>query len=313
MENDSNIDASSNAQQTVQDQVNQPTINPERTKVNNIFGWVAIIGIPLLIFGLIIFFGYPLSLLLVSVLFGDMKNVDLGFIPIILVANTLIMLFFGVVSGIVVFLITRKLKTFFLGFGIFMLIFVIYFLCMQIFVHQYFSSEVNKTIENANEVVGQENLIFTYVTSEPIYDSDRKLEEVRIIYKVLAPKSGDYIIDATLATPQVGEGSASQKIPLVTTFYKSKVSLTEKVPYNLVVPFKMRPLIEVGYVGKMNVYFQAWRSNLKIKGTQWDKSPITSWPINISDSGSSPNFNIDKFNRYKETVYSVGPFPVSRP
>lgn len=296
-----------------QNTVSQPAQIPNKPKINNRLVWVTVFGAPILTYILFQILGYPLSFVLIPILFGDTSNAGLGGLAILMVTTILLAVIFGLICGLLVYLVTKKIKLLFVGFGIFMLIFAVHRTIIKISSEKYLSTEVNTALKNVDEVVGKEKLIFTYVNSAPIYNTNSILDEVKITFKVVAPQTGDYLIDSYLATPYDLYGPKDQEVPRANTFNKMTVSLTEEVPFDLVLPLKMKPFVDANYEGKLKLSFRIWRTNIQVKDVAWHKEPITSWPVNITDSGSSPNYAFSIDSGQEEHLYSVGPFSVSHP
>ena len=312
MENQINA-SDQNTPQIGQNPNSQPIKIPEKLKLSNRLIWATVLGGPFLTYILFQTLVYPLSFVLIPVLFGDTSNAELGGLAILMVTSILLAILFGLLCGFLVYFVTKKIKLLFVGFGIFMLIFTIHRLLIKISSEKYLSTQVNTVLKNVDEVVGKEKLIFTYVDSEPIYNANSVLDEAKITFKVVAPKTGDYLIGSHLATPYDLYGPKDQGVPRAGTFDKITINLSEGVPIDLVILLKMKPFVDVSYNGKLNLSFRVWRTNIQVKDVAWNKEPITNWPINISDSGNSPNFKVSKDSGQEEPVYSVGPFPISRP
>lgn len=312
MENQINV-GDQNAQQVGQNPVNQPVQIPEKPKINNRLVWATVFGAPILTYILFQILGYPLSFVLIPILFRDISNAGLGGLAILMVTTILLAVIFGLICGLLVYLVTKKIKLLFVGFGIFMLIFAVHRTIIKISNEKYLTTEVNTALKNVNEVVGKEKLIFTYSNSAPIYNANSILDEVKITFKVVAPQTGDYLIDSYLATPYDLYGPKDQEVPRADTFNKMTIGLTEQVPFDLILPLKMKPFVDANYEGKLKLSFRVWRTNIQVKDVAWHKEPITSWPVNITDSGSSPNYIVSKDSGQEKPIYSVGPFSISRP
>lgn len=301
-----------NTQQVGRNPVSQPIQIPEKQKVNNRLILTAIFGVPILTYILFQISGYPLSFVLIPILFGDASNAGLGALAILMVTTIILAIFFALLCGLLIYILTKKIKFLFIGFGIFMLIFVVHRTVIKISGEKYLTTEVNTALKNVDDVVGKEKLSFTYISSMPIYNANNLLEEGKITFSVVAPKTGDYLIDSYLATPYDLYGPKDQGVPRADTFNKTTISLTEGVPFDLVITFEMKSFIEVNYEGKLNLSFRVWRTNIQVKDVTWHKEPLTSWPVNIIDSGKSSNYKVSKDSGQEEPIYSVGPFYVSR-
>lgn len=311
MENQVNV-GDQNTQQTGQNPVSQPIQIPEKPRVNNRLILTIIFGVPILTYILFQISGYPLTSVLIPILFGDTSNAGLGGIAILMVTTIILAIFFALLCGLLIYIITKKIKFLFVGFVIFMLIFAVHRTVIKISGEKYLTTEVNTALKNVDDVVGKEKLSFTYVGSVPIYNANNLLEEGKITFSVVAPKTGDYLIDSYLATPYDLYGPKDQGVPRADTFNKTTISLIEGVPFDLVIPFEMKSFVEVNYEGKLNLSFRVWRTNIQVKDVAWHKEPLTSWPVNIIDSGKSSNYKVSKDSGQEEPIYSIGPFYVSR-
>lgn len=312
MENQINVD-DQNTQQIAQNPVDQHVQIPEKPRVSNRLILTTIFGVPVFTYILFQILEYPISLALIPILFGDTSNAGLGLLAILMVTTIMLAIFFGLICGLLIYLLTKKIRFLFVGFGVFMLIFAVHRTIIKISFEKYLSTEVNTALKNVDEVVGKEKLTFTYIESGPIYDANGTLKEGKITFKVVAPKTGDYSIDSYLATPYDLYGPKDQGVPRTDTFNKTTVSLTEGVPFDLIISVKMKSFVDVNYEGKLNLSFRVWRTKIQVKNVAWLKEPITSWPVNIMDSGNSPNYKVSKDSGQAEPIYSVGPFYISRP
>lgn len=312
MENQVNV-SDQNTQQIGQNPVSQPIPVSEKPRENYRLILTTIFGVPVLTYILFQLIGYPLSFVLIPILFGDTSNAGLGGIAILMITTIMLAVFFGLLCGLLVYFLTRRIKFLFVGFGIFILIFTIHRTIIKINSEKYLTTEVNTALKGVDEVIGKEKLIFTYDDSVPVYNTNNILEEVKITFKVIAPKTGDYLIDSYLATPYDLYGPKDQEVPRADTFKKTTINFTEGVPFDLALSLEMKPLVDVNYEGKLNLSFRVWRTNIQVKDVAWHKDPITSWPVNIMDSGKSPNYKVSKDSGQEEPIYSIGPFYISRP
>ncbi|MBU0975283.1 MAG: hypothetical protein ABIE03_05990 [Patescibacteria group bacterium] len=314
MENQVDI-GDQNIKQVGKSYVSQPIQTPAPEKARESYPLILtiIFGVPILSNILLQTVGYPLGYRLASVLVSDTSNAELDGFTTLLVTNIMLVVFFGVICGLLIYFLTKRIKFIFVGLGIFILIFAVYRIIIKISNEIYLTNEVNTALEGVDEVVGKEKLIFTYVDSVPVYDNKNILEEMEITFKVVAPKSGDYLIDSYLATPYDLYGPKDQEVSQADTFSKTTVSLTEGVPFDLIISLKMESFVDVNYEGNLNLSFRVWRTNIQVEDVAWHNEPISSWPVDIIDSGNSPNYKVSNDSGQEEPIYSVGPFYISRP
>ena len=300
-------------QQFEQNLINQQPLITDKPKPSIKLIIPAILGIPFVTYILFQLLSYPINLFLIPTLFGDTSNAGLGGIAILSVTTILIAIVFGLICGVAIYLVLKKIRYLFVGFALFMLIFVIHRTLIKISGERYLSSEVNSVLENVDEVVGKEKLTFTYTDSTPIYNGNGTLEAVKFSFKVITPKTGDYLIDSYLGLPRELRESAPVGNPRPDSFDKTTISLTQGVPVDYTVSLEMTSFVQFKYEGELNLNFRVWRTNIQVKDVAWHKEPLTSWPVNIVDSGNSQNIVASVNNGLENPVYLVGPFFISQP
>ncbi len=267
-----------------------------------------VLGITVLVYILFIFTQGPVISFLTPILFGDLSGIGLGGLVILPLVVIITSMLYGWINGLCVYLLMRKVKFFFIGFLIFMTIFITHAAYTVVSSQKYLSDETNRVSKDVEKVVGKEKIILTYLDSVPSYDADNILDKVQVTFDVIAPESGDYLFGADLATPYDLYGPVKQQVPRADTTYKVTVPLAKGVVFKLNIDFDMDPFTKVDYAGDLKLSLGVRRVNLNIKDVAWHKEPVTSFPVYLADSGSSKNFKLSKDSGVEEPVYTIGPF-----
>lgn len=308
MENQINV-GDQNTQQIGQNPISQPVQIPEKPRVNNRPILTTIFGVPVLTYILFQISGYPLSSVLIPILFGDTSNAGLGGLAILMVITIILAIFFALLCGLLIYILTKKIKFLFVGFGIFMLIFAVHRTVIKISSEKYLRTEVSTALKNVYDAVGKEKMTLTYISSAPLYDNEGVLDKVEVTFNVVAPESGEYTLYFSLRTPVPKDQQVSK---IYVNYKKEKLNLTEGVPFEVITSFEMKSFVEENYEGELKVDPEVWRTGIKKQDVAWHTNPITEWPVNIVDSGASSNFEISNSTGVEEPIYSVGPFYISR-
>ncbi|MDD5015719.1 MAG: hypothetical protein PHW73_11620 [Atribacterota bacterium] len=229
----------------------------------------------------------------------ELQGIELYFIIIIFS-----FLLFAFICGLTLYLLFRRIKHLFLGFFLFILIFIIFSALIYCIVGVYNEYEYNKVLTKVEEVVGNEKIIFTYVDSVPDYDENNQLREINVTFQIIAPKTGDYGVYSTLYSPEDPYGHN------IDTYSKTNMTFEEGVSYDKSFTFDMAPFVENEYEGILYLDFSVDRINIQIENVSWSTNPITWRNVNIIDSGQSPNYEISTDTGVESPVYSIGPFSI---
>lgn len=215
-----------------------------------------------------------------------------------------IFLIYGILNGYLIRRLTAYSKSYRIGIGLFILPIVL-FLCSSYTLDVVKKAQVDRRVA---EVIGDEKIAFTFVSSESKYwIGDGRLESVLVNFKVNAPKTGDYEVIGYLTNNQIntesGKGAVSPDATKI-------IRLTKGIITDLNFEFLLTPFTNVNYNGAVDIVLLANRKNITIDDNS--SQPITSWPLFIIDTGKSGNYKKTK-DYEKAAIYSINPFKQDKP
>lgn len=248
----------------------------------------------------------------------EYQNAGLAGFAFLLISMYLGVILYAFANGLTIYFFLRKIKTFFIGFFLFLLIVFIY-LRIQVYLgEQYLNNQYNQVNNRIEETVGKDPIIITYATSTPIYDSDAYvydsndiLTKLNVVFDVMAPETGEYQFDGYLSTHLYNEKSPIMQDPDANA--RVKATLTKGNSTKVSLEFDMASFVSTEYSGDVKLNFSVWRTNLNIKDVDYHKEPITSYPINVKDSGKSNNYIVSNRRGTEEPVYIIGSFSLTNP
>lgn len=248
----------------------------------------------------------------------EYQNIGLAAIGLLIIVTILTAILYAFVNGVIIYFFLRKIKTFFIGFFLFLLIVFIYFKIQGYLMEQYLNKQNKEVISRIEETIGKNPIIITYATSTPIYDSDAYvydhndiLTKLNVVFDVVAPETGEYQFEGYLSTHLYNEKSLIMQDP--DSNARVKATLTKGNSTKVSLEFDMASFASAKYSGDVKLNFSVWRTNLNIKDVDYHKEPITSLPIKVKDSGKSNNYIVSNRRGTEEPVYTIGPFALINP
>lgn len=248
----------------------------------------------------------------------EYQNMGLAAIVLVTISVILTVILYAFANGLIIYFFLRKIKTFFIGFFLLVLIIFIHIKIQAYLGEQYLNKQYSQLNNRIDQTVGKNPIIITYATSTPIYDSDAFvydsndiLTKLNVVFDVVAPETGEYQFDGYLSTHLYNEKSPITQDP--DSNARVKATLTKGNSTKVSLEFDMASFASAKYNGDIKLNFSTRRTNLNIKDVDYHKEPITNFPVKLKDSGKSNNYIVLNNRGVEEPVYTIGPFALTNP